>query len=794
MSTGRGWWIAVALAAAAWIEAGRLVTAADAQAAAVRQPAPASSPEAALIAKYCVTCHNDRLKTAGLSLERRDFGRIADEADVWEKVVRKVRTQAMPPAGMPRPDAAGYRALASFLERTLDRAAEAHPNPGRPGLHRLNRTEYVNAIRDLLALDVDGRSLLPADESGYGFDNNAEVLSLSSSLLDRYLSAARVISRLAVADPAMRPVLASFRAPRYLMQDERMSEDMGFGTRGGFAVHHDFPLDALYDVKVRLQANDNETLRGLAQSNEIELRLDGALIKRFSVGGPYRRNEGGTNEPMDVRVPVKAGPHVITAAFLDRSSIDEGVLAPRVSPTSFAYASANGDRPVVGTIQIGGPYEPSGPGDTPSRRRIFTCRPSSPRAEEPCAREILSTLARRGYRRPVTTQDVDLLMTAYDGVRATKDFDAGVRAAIERVLVNPDFLFRIERDPAGITAGGVYRITDLELASRLSFFLWSSIPDDELLEAARKGTLKDPAVLGRQVRRMLTDERVSLVTNFASQWLYLRNLKLVTPDPTEFPEFDDNLRQAFEEETKLFIQSQLREDRGLPDLLSANYTFLNERLARHYGIPSVYGSHFRRVTLSDERRFGLLGKASVLTVTSYANRTSPTLRGKFLLDNILGAPMPPPPPNVPALGDANAGDRLLSVRERLEQHRRNPICATCHARMDPLGFALEHYDAVGRWRTLNEANAPIDASGALPEGTKFQGASELRQYLLDQRDEFALAVTEKLLTYALGRGVDSFDQPALRKIVREAGPDYRWSSILLGIIKSTPFQMRRSES
>jgi hypothetical protein len=778
---------------------------------------PPPSTYRAVLDRYCVTCHNERLRTAGLTLDTLDLEQVGHRPELWEKVVRKLRSGAMPPPGRPRPESTTYEAFASSLEAALDRTAAANPNPGRSAVHRLNRAEYANAIRDLLALDIDSRALLPADDSGHGFDNVADVLSVSPGLLERYMSAATKIGRLAIGDPTLRPLVQTYSVRPTLVQEDRMSEELPFGTRGGLAVRHHFPLDGEYVLKVRLQRTWMDEIRGLAEPHQLEVRLDRAQIKVFTIGGKFsdrpredqqqgqdsRQSEEArqrkdyemtADADLEVRFPAKAGTRLLAVTFQRNVVAPEGVLRPRPSVASFSYRGLKDLDPAVDRIEITGPYNATTPGDTASRRQIFVCRPASSQDEEPCARKILSTLARRAYRRPVTEEDVQTLLGFYETGRRTKGFEAGISLALERLLADPDFLFRIEHEPADVRPGTPYRVSDVELASRLSFFLWSSIPDDRLVGLAERGQLRDPAVLEQEVRRMLADARsAALVSNFASQWLYLRNMRLVLPDPEAFPEFDDNLRNAFERETELFVESILREDRSVLDLLRANHTFLNERLARHYQIPNIYGNHFRRVTLTDERRRGLLGQGSILTVTSYAHRTSPVVRGKWLLENVLGAPPPPPPADVPALKENEEGGETRSVRERMEQHRKNPVCASCHARMDPLGFALENFDAIGRWRDTSEAGTAIDASGTLPDGTNFDGPVEFRQALLNHGDEFATTVTEKLLTYALGRGLESYDAPAVRTIRREAAPsDYRWSSLILGIVKSTPFQMTRS--
>ena len=785
-----------------------------AQAASVQTPSTAASLDPrALLDQYCVTCHNERLATAGLLLDESDVGHVGAGADTWEKVVRKLRSGAMPPPGRRRPDPPTLEAFVTWLETELDREAAAHPNPGRPADHRLNQFEYGNAIRDLLALEIDTASLLPADESDHGFDNIAEVLSMSPTLLGRYMVAARKISRLAIGDPTMGPAIETFNLSRGLRQDERMSEDLPYGTRGGMVVRHYFPLDGEYVVQIRLGRNfTNSQIRAIRTREEIDVLLDGARVTRFEIGGQcvdsddpkctgtgtYRtsRYQLTADDALQVRFAAQAGLHSLGVAFVKKSVLTEGP-APALLPPRHTSSTYEAPRMDVDSVRLEGPYDPTGPGDTPSRRRIFVCHPAETTdvAEEACATEILATLARRAYRRPVTDADVETLLRFYRTGRSEGTFERGIQEALTRLLVSPQFLFRIERDPANIPADAIYRISDLELAARLAFFLWSSIPDDQLLDVAARGALKDPDILDAQVRRMLADPRASALTkNFGGQWLFLRNLKAVDPDASAFPEFDDNLRAAFQRETELFLESQLREDRPLEELLTANHTFVNERLARFYGIRNVYGAHYRRVRLSDPRRAGLLGHGSILTVTSYATRTSPVVRGKYLLDNILGAPPPPPPPNVPPLEEsAEAGQSLGSMRERMEQHRVNPVCASCHTRMDPLGFALENFDAIGRWRTMDGTSA-IDASGLLPDGTAFAGPDEFRQALLMHREEFVRTFTEKLLTYALGRAVQYYDMPAVRTIMRDAAPDnYRWSSLVLGIVESRPFQMRKAQ-
>ena len=784
------------------------------------QPALAGGGEAAgragavryreLLDRYCIGCHNDRTRTAGLTLQRIDLARVGhdtDETEVWEKVIRKLRARAMPPADRPRPDDATYAALTTWLAAGIDRAAAERPDPGRRhAVHRLNRAEYANAIRDLLALDIDEQTLLPPDDSGFGFDNIADVLSVSPMLTERYLAAARKISRLAVGDPSLRPTTAVYAVDKHLRQDRRVSDDLPFGSRGGLAVPHYFPIDGEYVVKIFLLRTYDGRVRGMLEPHRLEVRLDGALVEALTVGGPVFDEDGEPvrrdlrNVPDDgqeVRFAARAGPGALAVTFVDQGAYLEGMRRPDYRVTSYEYAGDQTIPPAIASIEVRGPYNASGRGDTPSRRRIFSCRPAAGADETACATEILSRIARRAFRRPVTQGDVAMLLGFFESGRAAGDFDAGIEMGLRRILVSPDFLFRRETDPPDVTPGAPYAVSDIELASRLSFFLWSSIPDDELLDAAERGRLRDPAVLGAHVRRMLADPRTrSLVDNFGGQWLYLRNIQLVTPDPQAFPDFDANLREAMQREMTLFLDSQIRDDRSVLDLLNADYTYVNERLARHYDMPGIYGNHFRRVPLDgpDAVRRGLLGKASLLTVTSYAHRTSPVLRGKWLLENVLGTPPPPPPPDVPALEENDEpGVAPRSVRERLEQHRVNPVCASCHRIMDPLGFALENFDGIGRWRDVGEAGAPIDASGTLTDGATVDGPATLRAALTAQGENFASTVAEKLLTYALGRGVESFDAPAVRGIVDAAARDgYRWSALIEGIVRSTPFHMRRA--
>ena len=736
----------------------------------------------AVIDRYCVTCHNQRLKTAGLAIDGLNLNDIGTNAPVWEKVVRKLRAGLMPPAGNPRPERAASDDLAMWVEARLDESALRHPDPGRTeALHRLNRTEYHNVVRDLLALDVDVSELLPADDTSYGFDTIAGALNISPTLLERYLTAARKISRLAVGAPV--PVTAeTFRVKTDLPQEDRI-EELPFGTRGGTVIHYNVPEDAEYSIQLAIGNRGAET-------HQVELTLDGERVKLFDVG---RRAPGNVT----VRVPMKAGPRTIGAAFIKMSDAEaEGIHQPYVRPYNGQTA-----QPRVDSVTITGPFkgvEPKSAGQMPSRRLIFQCVPANASEELPCATKILSALARRAYRRAVSDADVQVLLGFYTAGRADADFDSGIEAALRRLLVTPEFLFRIERDPAGIAANTSYRISDAELASRLSFFLWRSIPDDQLLDAALRGDLKKPDVLELQVRRMLQDPRAtSLVTSFGEQWLLLRRVKDWDANGTLFPDFDESLRIALQRETELFLESIFREDRSVLELLTANYTFVNERLAKHYGIPNVYGPRFRRITLGDDSpRRGLLGQGSVLTLTSYAARTSPVIRGKWILENIVGAPPPPPPPNVNvALPDTKPGERPRTMRERMAAHRANPVCASCHSMLDPLGLSLENFDAVGRWRDSFEPGVPLDVSGVFPDGTKFVGPNGLRQALVGRPEQFVTNLTEKLLTYALGRGMEFYDGPAVRDIRRQSrAQNYSLSSIIVAIVKSTPFQMRRSLS
>jgi cytochrome c553 len=764
--------------------------------------APAASVTAAAVRAtldtYCVTCHNERLKTANLLLDHVDVAHVGDSAEILEKVLQKLRTGSMPPASSRRPDAGTYERTIGWIEASLDGLPGAGAGPGRAPVRRLNRTEYANAIRDLLAVDVDVASLLPPDDSAFGFDNIADLLGLPPVLLERYLNAAGMISALAVGDPGLGAGSETYRVRQDLSQDQHL-EGQPLGTVGGTLVRHLFPLDGDYVFQVKLFRTNTDAARGLQYPHELEITVDGARVFLGIVGGDadfhalYEASTEASNAidaRLQVRVPVKAGPHLVGAAFLEKSAaLDTRLLRPFVRSSADTYDFTG--LPHISALTVVGPLHATGVGDTPSRRQIFTCRPAGPASELPCARRILTRLASRAYRRPATDDDLEPLVEFYQAGRRQGTFETGIQQALQRLLAGPQFVFRIERDPAGAAPGVAHRVSGYELASRLSFFLWSTIPDDELLRVAGEGMLGDPAVLDRQVRRMLSDPKAhALVSNFADQWLQVRNLRNIVPNSAEFPDFDDNLRQAFQQETELFFESIIREDRNVIDLLTADYTFVNERLARHYRIPGVYGSQFRRVTLADDERRGLLGKGSVLMVTSHADRTSPVVRGKWILENILNATVPPAPPNVPLLKEKDEDARPRSMREQMAEHRANPVCASCHKIMDPVGFALENFDAVGAWRVREANGGPIDASGELSDGTRVDGVVTLRQALLRRSDVFVDTVTQKLLTYALGRGLDYRDMPAVRAIVRQAAPEYRFSSLVLAVVHSAPFQLR----
>ena len=779
--------------------------------------AAAATPRA-FLDSHCIACHNQKLRTAGLALDTLDATKPGANAEVWERVIARLRAGSMPPPGIPRPDAATYRTVASSLENDIDRAWSASPNPGRiSAVHRLNRAEYNNAIRDLFALDMDVKPLLPGDETADGsFDNFADVLSISTAHLERYMSVARQVTRLATGLPPASPRLETFEIPLHVLQDDRQSEELPLGSRGGMAIHYDFPVDGQYLIKVRLQRQYQDYLKGIGWPQQLDVRLNGKLLKRFTVGGeakgrPAAASWAGSGEPgfagdpewekymqltgdagLELRVPVKAGPRLVGVSFVRELWEPEGLPQPLQRGRVIADDQVYMDYAKVGSVQIGGPYQSAGPAkDTPSRRAIFVCQPKVAGEERTCATKILSRLARLAYRRPVTKSDIETLLGFFDlGRREGGSFDNGIQFALERILVDPDFLLRVHR--------GGDRLSELEVASRLSFFLWSSIPDERLLALAERGQLLSPAILEKEARRMLADPRATdaLVNNFAAQWLNLRRVGEVVVDPDRYPNYDESLLQAFKQETELFVGSTLREDRSVVDLLNADYTFVNERLARHYGISGIYGSRFRRVNLPNhDQRGGLLAEGALLATTSYPDRTSPVLRGKWLLNNIFGLPVPPPPPGVDTNLDTKPGAKKLSLRERLAQHRVDPSCNSCHSVIDPLGFALENFDVIGGWRTVDESGKPVDASGATVSGAKVEGLAGLRALLLEQPEQFPRTVTEKLLSYALGRRLEYYDRPAVREIVRgAAGQEYRWSSIILGIVESPTFLMQAAHT
>jgi hypothetical protein len=760
---------------------------------------------------YCIGCHNDALKTAGLTLEHSDVDKVGVDGAIWEKVLRKLKARTMPPAGMPRPDEATYSQFASYLESSLDSYASQYPHPGEPELRRLNRTEYVNAVRDLLAVDIKADALLPADNALSGFDNMGAVLTISPLLVEQYVAAARKVRLQALGDPDLHPGFEYYSVSNELMQEDRMSEELPFGSRGGIAFVHHFPLDGEYVIKVDLLKNYRDYIRGLVNKpHQLDVRLDGERLGLFTIGGEkhgktsqlfstsaqgefeQEEYERFADKALEVRFPAKAGKRLVTVTFLKETTLPEDPLYPR--HTVYDYSQYKGGEPGVRTVAIGGPFNAKGLGTTASRDKVFVCQPAAD-DDVKCAEQILTRLAHKAWRRPPTATEMEELLGFYQQGRQEKGFENGIGTAMERILAGPEFLFVAERVPAKTKPDEVFRISDSELATRLSLFLWSSLPDEELLSLAEAGKLGQADVLEQQVARMLEDPRSNaMIDNFAAQWLNLGKLNVVDPDIELFPYFEDNLRQAFQTETKLFFEHIFRNNRPLLELLSADYTFVNERLAQHYGIPDVYGNHFRKVSLANLPRGGLLGQGSILTVTSYANRTAPTIRGKWVLENILSAPPPPPPANVPGLRDRNDDGKVLNMRERMEQHRANPVCASCHKVMDPLGFALENFDAIGKWRTSDSSSrSTIDASGALPDGTAFEGYDGLRKVLLEKRSaDFVLTVVEKMLTYALGREVGHPDAPIMREIIRETAPDYQLTAIIKSVVKSTPFLMRRA--
>jgi mono/diheme cytochrome c family protein len=764
---------------------------------------PSVSSQQALINQYCVTCHNQRAKTANVMFDTMDLSDVSKNADIWEKAVRKLRGGMMPPPGARQPDRAAVESFVGWLENSLDAAAAANPNPGRVALHRLNRAEYANAIDDLFGLKIDAAALLPKDDQANGFDNVANVLKVSPSFLDQYVSAARAITNQAIGNPQPKPASVVFRPSR---ADQGVHiEGLPLGTRGGLLVDYVFPADGEYKFNINGLASGGY-VRGLEYEHRLIVTIDGARVWERQVGGEEDIKAidqkqavavGAINGRFqNIPITVKAGPHKVGVTFVARTFAQS-------DDTLFSFIPGRGEDRIarVGNLEILGPFNPVGMTPTPARQRVFVCQPSATATEAEqlaCARQIVSTFARRAYRRPVTEQDLVAPLSFYKAGKEDGDgeFDAGIKAALMAILSSPKFLYRAEAVPDNATAGMNYRIGDLDLASRLAFFTWSRLPDEELLTLASQGKLKDPVVLEKQVRRLIADPKSkSLVTNFAFQWLKIRNIDEIDPDAFQFPNFDEGLRDSLKREMELFVESIVREDRSVTDLLTANYTFVNERLALHYGLPNIRGERFRRVTLNDRNRWGLLGKGAVLMVTSYPNRTAPVLRGAWILENISGTPPSPPPPDVEGFKENKEGEKAKTVREIMEQHRAVPSCNACHGVMDPLGFALENFDAIGAWRSKDvNAGTPIDASGKLVDGTAVNGPNDLRQALVKHPEQFAETVTEKLMTYALGRTVEYYDMPVIRKIVRDAAKDnYRFSSIVVGIAKSAPFQMRRVE-
>jgi cytochrome c551/c552 len=838
-------------------------SAAPSRTAAAAKPAVAPAATAGedprpVLNKYCAGCHNSKMKIGGLALDAVDTAHAGENTDVWEKVVRKIRTGAMPPVGRPRPEKAAADGVVSYLETSLDRYALDHPNPGRPSLHRLNRTEYSNAVRDMLGLEIDAASLLPSDNAAYGFDNVADALSLSPALTERYLGAAAKIGQMALARVKETSLPETFFVPTDRNQGERVNDDLPFGSRGGLAFRYYFPVDGEYTFESRLKEDGaGGGVQGLTEEpHQLEARIDDTKVWEVTIGGPAPGGRGrgrgagrggaeppapGVAEPpargagpgpagagqaaapgaggreaapaapadpnlqyrrarvlpnLTFKVQAKAGEHLVAVYFVNKTTAFLEDLFDR-SNRRDPYRAGNGE-PVLSSVTVTAPGAANRPplrSDSPSRRKLLICTPASAAQEAPCAKQVLSTIARLAYRRPVVAEDMEIPLKLYADAAAKGGFEAGIELALRSILVNPKFLFRFELQPGTVAANTPYRISDLDLASRLSFFLWSSIPDNELLTVATKNTLHTPVVLNQQIRRMLADARSeAIVSNFAGQWLHTRNVSMFHPSPELLFHFDDNLRQAFQTETEMFVASIIKENRSALDLLDADYTFLNQRIAKHYGIDGVFGENFRRVALPpDSVRRGLLGQGSILTDTSRANRTSPVIRGKWILENIFGAPPPPPPPNVPDLKDERDPRKILPMREQMAAHRANPVCAACHAQMDQLGFALENFDAIGEWRDEYGAGQPIDPSAQLPDGTKFKGPTELRKVLMSHSDEFLTTMTEKLLVYALGRGLNSTDAPTVRQIKREAAKtNYRFASLIQGIVSSTPFTMNMS--
>ncbi|MEY4642195.1 MAG: hypothetical protein RLZZ227_2189 [Pseudomonadota bacterium] len=757
-------------------------------------PAPSN-----LIDTYCSECHNAEDWAGSLDFALVDQANPLTDAETWEKVLRKFRGNMMPPQGNPRPSAEEYAAFSHWLTDTIDSATLADADPGASSLHRLNRTEYGNAIRDLLALDVDISEYLPADDEGYGFDNIADVLRTSPSLLEQYLGASRKIAELALGDLRVQPISKVYKVAPDLPQAQHIP-GLPLGTRGGLLIEHNFPVDGEYEISSFLTRNIVGYMTGLEWPHQFEISIDGEQVFLAPVGGEEDNAASDANfaaaadtidARLKTRIPVSAGLHQVAVTFIQKNAAE--THEPLELFTRNLDLQDMVGVPTLDYVDIVGPFNATSSGNTASREKVFTCYPGSASDNGGCPEEILGNLARRAFRRPLRSEDFELIMSYYEDGSENGNFEQGIQTALRFILTSPEFLFRSEPDPENVAPGAIYKLDDLALASRLSFFLWSTIPDDELLELAESGELGKDAVLDAQIERMLKDPKaVALVDNFASQWLFLRNLQSINPDTRTFPNFDDKLRQAFRTETKLFIGSVIREDRSVVDLLDADYSYINDRLAAHYGIANIYGSHFRRVSLTDENRRGLLGQGSILTVTSYPNRTSPVLRGKFLLENFIGAPAPPPPPDVPDLIENAPGTATLSVRERLEKHREDPACRGCHAVMDPLGFSLENFDAIGRYRT-QDASGPIDSSGELADGTPVTNVNTLRSILLAKPEVFVDTLSEKLLTYALGRGLTHKDMPVVRQIVSEAADDdYRFSALVKEIVHSVPFRMKRA--
>ena len=779
----------------------------------------AQSDNLALLNKYCVGCHNETLKTANLLLDKANINDLSQEPALWERVNLKLTLRAMPPVGMPlRPSESEYQQLTNHLQYGLDDLAASNPNPGNVTVHRLNRNEYANAIRDLLALEIDSASLLPPDNLGQGFDNIAEVLAVSPLLMEQYMFAASKISKLAVGPDEMLPVSETYAIDDDFRQRDRMNENLPLGTRGGLAVNHYFPMDGEYTINVKFHRSQEGYIRGIRKQQQLDIRLDQQRLQLFKIGGEvYGRSGPLFNESqnpqyagdpvqtgyeftaddiLEVSFPAKAGSHLVAAAFINEVTKPTGMKKPDMQLLDIG--SYKGGNSAVASITITGPHKPTGPGVTASRQKIFTCMPDIQTEQDTCAREILSALASKAYRRPISNEDMNELLDLFEQGQNRGGFKAGVSLALQGILSGPEFLFRVEQDPVSAVAGSIYPISDIELASRLSFFLWSSLPDDELVSLAEKNQLSDPQNLSEQVRRMLADSRSdAFIENFGAQWLAIRDMDIFSPHPEVFPEFDDELRVAMKTETSLWFRDMIKEDHSIDELLTSDFTYLNERLARHYGIPGVRGSRFRRVSISDyDERTGLLGKGSLLAATSYNNRTSPVLRGKWVLENLLNMPPPPPPDDAfqPELEVENDEGKAITMKQAMEKHRANPVCATCHKLMDPIGFALENYNAIGSYRTrYEEADANVEPEGILFDGVAFNNTNEFRDRLAAHSDRIVHTVTEKMLTYALGRGLEYYDQPEVRAIVRKiSAKNSSWSALIQGIIESTPFQYRKA--